>query len=259
MEIEKNLIISAPREQVWALLLNPQVMGAAVPGMQSVEALSSTEYVAVMHQKIAFINARFRLRTRIIEQRAYEYLLVEGTGEDSSVASSLKQRSEIFLRTTPEGRTELRIKVHVDLLGRLGAFGLSVMKTKADRIWEEFGANLAARFENPAPVSAACTAKPEAQASAPPSEDAVPATSASQAPPLPPAPDALSKLSARAQAPGGKGWWGRIFSSAQQTGTAPDTIYVELRRGDTVVSVQWPGARSEQCAAWLHHCLEASP
>ena len=147
MEIEKTLTVSASRERVWALLLDPQVMGGAVPGMQSIEVVSPTEYVAVMHQKISFISARFKLRTRIVEQRAPEYLRVEGTGEDTSVASSLKQRSEIFLSATPDGGTELRIKIDVDLLGRLGAFGLSVMKTKADRIWEEFGNNLAVRLE----------------------------------------------------------------------------------------------------------------
>jgi carbon monoxide dehydrogenase subunit G len=147
MEIEKRLTVAAAPAQVWALLLDPQVMAGAVPGMKSIEVISPTEYVAVMHQKISFISAKFKLRTRIVEQRAPEYLCAEGTGEDASVASSLKQRSEVFLMPTADGGTELCIKVSVDLLGRLGTFGLSVMKTKADRLWEEFGANLKARIE----------------------------------------------------------------------------------------------------------------
>ena len=53
MEIEKTLTVSAPRERVWAMLLDPNVMGGAVPGMKSIEVISPTEYVAVMHQKIA--------------------------------------------------------------------------------------------------------------------------------------------------------------------------------------------------------------
>ena len=135
MEIEKTLTVTAPPAQVWALLLDPQIMGGAVPGMKSIEVISPTEYVAEMHQKISFISAKFKLRTQIVEQRAPEYLRVEGTGEDASVASSLKQTSEVFLAPTADGGTELRIKVNVDVLGRLGAFGLSVMKTKADRLW----------------------------------------------------------------------------------------------------------------------------
>ncbi|MBL8356096.1 MAG: SRPBCC family protein [Delftia acidovorans] len=257
MEIEKTLAVSAPREQVWALLLDPQVMGGAVPGMQSIEVVSPTEYVAVMHQKISFISARFKLRTRIVEQRAPEYLRVEGTGEDTSVASSLKQRSEIFLNATPDGGTELRIKVDVDLLGRLGAFGLSVMKTKADRIWEEFGANLAARLEGGGGEPAAGEAVMQAPvpvvsapASEPAREKVVQARNS-------PAPAPASELPSTAQDLRGRGWWGRLIGSLSGEGSAgaADTIHVELRRGDTTLSVQWPGARAEQCAAWLRDCL----
>lgn len=267
MEIEKNLTVSAPREQVWALLLDPQVMGGAVPGMQSIEVVSPTEYVAVMHQKISFISARFKLRTRIVEQRAPEYLRVEGTGEDTSVASSLKQRSEIFLSATPDGGTELRLKVDVDLLGRLGAFGLSVMKTKADRIWEEFGANLAARLESDAGASAAApqpakgliqpAAEAARQAHAPvlPAPGSFPDSVKETAVPGPrssvPASSSEPPTTAKERDLRGRGWWGRLFGG---TGAA-DTIHVELRRGDTMLSVQWPGARAEQCAAWLRDCL----
>ena len=141
MEIEKTLTLAAAPQRVWELLLDPQVMGGCVPGMKSIDVISPTEYVALMHVKISFISAKFKLRTNIVEQRAPEYLRAEGTGEDASVASSLKQQSEMFLVPTADGGTELRIKVTVDVLGRLGTFGLSVMKTKADRMWEEFGAN----------------------------------------------------------------------------------------------------------------------
>lgn len=146
MDIEKSLTCAAPAERLWALLLDPQIMGACVPGMKSIEVLSETEYLAEMQVKFSFLSAKFKLRTSIVEQRQPHYLCSQGTGEDSSVASSLKQRSEIFLTEQPDGQTELRMKVQVQVLGRLGTFGLSAMKTKADRLWEEFAANLQARL-----------------------------------------------------------------------------------------------------------------
>jgi len=251
MEIEKTLTVSAPREQVWALLLDPQVMGGAVPGMKSIEVVSPTEYVAVMHQKIAFISAKFKLRTTIVAQRAPEYLRAEGTGEDASVASSLKQCSEVFLTPTPEGGTELRIKVNVDILGRLGTFGLSVMKTKADRMWEEFGDNLKARIDGGAVPTAVPVAVREAAAPAPASIAAAPAGPAPAAVVQAPAPEPV------ASEVRGNGWWGRLFGSTGTgtAGDAPDTIHVEVRRGDTTVSVRWPGQRASECAAWLRDYL----
>jgi carbon monoxide dehydrogenase subunit G len=142
MDIEKSVTLNASAEQIWALLLDPQTMGACVPGMKSIEVISDTQYLAEMHVKFSFLSAKFKLRTTVVEQRPPHYLQSQGSGEDSSVASTLKQTSEIFLTEQADGQTELCMKVQVQVLGRLGTFGLSAMKTKADRLWEEFAANL---------------------------------------------------------------------------------------------------------------------
>lgn len=146
MDIEKSLFSAAPARRIWDLLLDPKVMGACVPGMKSIEVISQTEYLAEMHVKFSFISAKFKLRTTVTEQRQPNYLRSQGTGEDSALASTLKQESEIFLIEQADGQTELRMKVHIQVLGRLGTFGLSAMKTKADRLWEEFAANLQMRL-----------------------------------------------------------------------------------------------------------------
>jgi carbon monoxide dehydrogenase subunit G len=212
MEIEKTLTIAAPAGRVWALLLDPEVMGGCVPGMQSIEVVSPTEYKALMALKIAFVSAKFRLRTTILEQRAPSYLRCEGTGEDASVASSLKQQSEMFLTEQPDGSTELRMKVKVDVLGRLGSFGLSVMKTKADRMWEEFGQNLAKLIESQedgpegpgAPDAAPVAAPVSAEAPAPLS--AVPLAA-------PVRMQDVVKAQAAALQPRRTGWWPRLLGA----------------------------------------------
>ena len=284
MEIEKTLSVSAAPEQVWALLLDPQVMGGAVPGMKSIEVISPTEYVAEMHQKISFINAKFKLRTHIVEQRAPEYLRAEGTGEDASVASSLKQTSEVFLTPTADGGTELRIKVNVDVLGRLGAFGLSVMKTKADRLWEEFGRNLAARIEAggmPTPVTASAPAATMAAACTPISApmsapiaapaQAIPtaapiAVAPAQAVPTPaaqPTAPPLQSTSAAASEPAPEGsWWSRVFGGsggarpAASAHASGQMIRVEVRQMDKTISVEWPVEAAAQCKDWLQSLMK---
>jgi carbon monoxide dehydrogenase subunit G len=250
VEIEKTLVTAAPPARVWELLLDPNVMGACVPGMESIEVISDVEYIAHMAVKIAFINARFRLHTKIVETRAPHYLRTEGTGEDASVASSLRQSSEIFLTEQDDGSTQLRIRVQVDVLGRLGTFGLSVMKTKADRMWDEFGANLLARLSPAGPVAAVPAAAPTA---APPV--AMPAMAA-------PAPLAAHNgHAAGAPAWNGKsggngGLLSRLFGRApSQRGPLSD-ICVELRRRDETIVVRWPAQHGEQCAAWLRDYLK---
>ncbi|WP_296558016.1 SRPBCC family protein [Pigmentiphaga sp.] len=285
MEIEKILTVAAPVAKVWDMLLDPTVMGSCVPGMKSIEVVSDVEYNAVIHVKISFISAKFRLKTRIVEQRAPEYLRVEGSGEDASVASSLKQQSEIFLAELPGGQTELRTKVTVDVLGRLGTFGLGIMKTKADRMWEEFSQNLATRLnggEVPGAAAVIITRVGEASAggqpgpaavarpavavspAGPASSAAVPASPAAAAPQPACAPAAGTASPRRASVNGvdatpasvsDGGWWSRLVRRA---GPARN-IHVELRRGDISMVVDWPVEDSAGCAAWLRDALSPPP
>lgn len=145
MEIEKTLTLPATPQQVWAVLLDPQAMMACVPGMESVEVLSPDAYRATMKVSFSFVSARFAFRTRIVERDEPHRLRVEGTGEESALASSLKQTTEIILQANGQ-HTRLQLKVKVDLVGRLGTFGLTPMKTKADRLWDTFGERLAERL-----------------------------------------------------------------------------------------------------------------
>ncbi|KRB99903.1 4-hydroxybenzoyl-CoA reductase [Hydrogenophaga sp. Root209] len=243
MEIEKTLSLDAPPARVWALLLDPNAMGACVPGMESIEVVSDDEYVAVMKVKMAFISARFKLKTRIVERDEPRYLHAEGTGEDASVASSLKQNSEMWLGEREGGGTTLRMKVRVDVLGRMGTFGLGVMKTKADRMWDEFGVNAAARL--------AGAAAPQTPAPALP--DAAPEGRSEGAPEMVQAaakvePPAAAPLPAMARTVAAVGFWARLFG---RTPAGGQDIRVELRRGDTTLTVHWPVLASQDCAAWL--------
>jgi carbon monoxide dehydrogenase subunit G len=235
VEIEKTLTVAASQQQVWDLLLDPQIMAGCVPGMQSIEVISPTEYVALVHVKISFISAKFKLRTTIAEQRAPSYLRVEGVGEDASVASSFKQQSEIFLDTAASGGTELRLKVKVDLFGRLGTFGLNVMKTKADRMWDEFATNLAARIDQPGAAPPGLPLPATAQARG----------AAAAAPSAP---------SAASAAPPAASWWSRLLSR-RPSAANHSVIRVEVQRGEQTVRVEWPLAGASACQDWLRELL----
>lgn len=289
MEIEKTLALAAPAARVWALLLDPNVMGGCVPGMQSIEVVSDTEYISQIHVKIAFVSAKFKIKTTIVDQRAPHYLRTVGTGEDTSVASSLKQESELFLTELPDGGTELRIKVQVDVLGRLGTFGLSVMKTKSDRMWDEFCANLVARIapqmegavdlatphstvaaqvaplephtvQGPASTAATATQAAAARPATVATGVASPAASAPSAPvavaskPTATAASTAVAAAAPVMVKTQGGWWSRWFARAPQR--ASTDICIEIRRGDTTVNVLWPMQRANECGRWLADYLK---
>lgn len=252
MEIDKSLSLDATASRVWALLLDPQAMGACVPGMESIEVLSPDEYKAVMKVKIAFVSARFTLRTRIVERREALYLKAEGAGEDAAVASSLKYTSEIFLTERPDGGTDLKIKVHVDLLGRMGNFGLSVMKTKADRLWDEFGVQLADQLAGKPAAESAVAQSPslengQANLGRAQAEGASCPGQANGLESTPP----FAAITAEPA-----GLWVRCLRAMgiQPSLGSVDTgsIVVEIKRPDqTQIRVVWPQSQYAECLQWL--------
>lgn len=261
MDFEKNLVIAAPVDRVWELLLDPKVMAGCVPGTQSVEVLSETEYLAQLQVKISFVSAKFKIKTKILETRPPNYLRSEGSGEEASVGSSLKQSSELFLTDLGNGKTELRMKIKVDVLGRLGTFGLNVMKTKADRMWDEFGANFTAKA-----VSAETQSSNSCNESAKNLTDAENHQQPSIKAPLKAAsvsgePRPQSSYEAiKLVEPVKGGWWQRTFGSGKKEGLEgmrrSTDIYIEVTSGDKVVRVLWPADAAPDCTAWLKDYLK---
>ena len=256
MEIDKSLSLDASASRVWTLLLDPQAMGACVPGMESIEVLSPDEYKAVMKVKIAFVSARFTLRTRIVERREARYLKAQGMGEDAAVASSLKYTTEIFLADRPDGGTDLQMKVHVDLLGRMGNFGFSVMKTKADRLWDEFGVQLAVQLAQVPPAALAGLPNPLPKTD---QADHGPAQSNAAPTPFQQTLNATSKPSV-AQLARPESLWSRCLRAigVQPSLGAADSesIVVEIKRPDqTQIRVVWPQSQSTECVQWLRDVM----
>ncbi|WP_346913810.1 SRPBCC domain-containing protein [uncultured Roseibium sp.] len=243
MEIELSSVIGAPIQRLWDTLLDPNTMAKCVPGMQSIEVISDREYLAEVKVKIAFISARFKVRTVVTEMTPPTVLVSESTGEDSSVGSSLKAVSEMALTAVDEARTELRVKVKATVMGRLGTLGLNPMRTKAERMWEEFCRNLEAALEAPVEAVAAPTeAVSPVPAGTPVASEPAPAPVQAT-----PAVDTAS-VSAPAGLPVKKkglfGWLCRTQPSSQE-------IRVEIRRNGTHVIVHWPADQKDQCLTWL--------
>ncbi len=241
MEINKTLILNASAQQIWELLLDPHAMAECVPGMQSIEVVSPEEYKASMKVKVSFISATFSLRTRIVEKQESRYLKAEGTGKDAAVASSLKHVTELFITERGDGISELKIKVNVDLLGRMGSFGLTVMKTKADRLWDEFGVKLAERLSSP--VNDSLINKSETAGADPAATiSVIPATLSASA--LPTAYEVQVS------------WWARLLKTVGiqpfDAAASGKFIVIEVQRPDqSKIRIEWPADKSHECAQWL--------
>jgi carbon monoxide dehydrogenase subunit G len=237
MELEFRHRFDAAPETLWAVLLDPDRVGACVPGMQAVTVISDMEYRARIRVKIAFISAHFDIRTVITQAEPPAFLRAEASGEDGKIGSSVKAQVEMRLSPQGGGGTELCVHARADVLGRLGTLGLNPMRTKAEGMWSQFCEALAANLSagddgtgSPKEARAGVLATPERAPSR-------------GAPDAPASPGALVPIGKR---PGWLSW----------LRPAPAPFRAEVERNGTRVVITCPADQAALCLAWLDRHME---
>jgi carbon monoxide dehydrogenase subunit G len=230
MDLEFRHHFDATPEALWLVLLDPDRVGACVPGMQSVSVISDTEYRARIRVKIAFISAHFDIRTVITKTDPPHLLRAEASGEDGKIGSSVSAKVEMRLTPTGDNQTELCVKARADVLGRLGTLGLNPMRTKAEGMWGQFCEALALQLQ----LSGGF---PAAEAAASPTSTIAPA---SRAPVMAsPVPAATKRRS---------GWLSWFAPRSE-------VFRAEIERNGSRVVLTCPPDQAELCLAWLDRNL----
>ena len=165
MLIEGQFPIAAPPDALIGHLLDARLMASCLPGCESLEPLPDDRYRAVIVVALAGIKARFNLLVEITRKDEHNVWSVT-RGEEGGNASSLHAHSQVSLAPTAEG-TLVGYRSEVAVTGRLGRFGLGMMKKQAQNMGEEFAVNLRAKLEQLRAQAGGTPAAPSAAAAAP--------------------------------------------------------------------------------------------
>lgn len=147
MKLEGSFSVAAPRPAVWAAIRDPGVMARCIPGCEMAEQIDDSSYRAVVGVKFGPISARFNLVVEIEEEIAPESVRSRTRGEEGTRASVLSSDNLLTLSEPEPGRTEVVWSADVNLSGRLGKYGLGLMRKKAESLSAEFVRAFSARLE----------------------------------------------------------------------------------------------------------------
>lgn len=147
MRIAGSFIVAASRERVFAEITNPVVMASCIPGCEAIEIIDPKTYRARILVEIGPIKARFNLIVEVTVAEPPARVVSVTRGEEGSRASMLSSNNELLLAPTVEGATEVKYVSEVSVTGRLGKFGLGVMKKKAESLSAKFADAFRGKFE----------------------------------------------------------------------------------------------------------------
>lgn len=82
MKIEGTHEIKAPRERVYALLTDPEVLRRCIPGCESLEKIEENAYAATLKAGVGMVKGTFKGNVKLAEMRPPEHyrLAVDGKG-----------------------------------------------------------------------------------------------------------------------------------------------------------------------------------
>jgi carbon monoxide dehydrogenase subunit G len=134
--------LAAPRETVWKMLIDPEVLKACIPGCESLEVIGENEFQAVAVNKIGPVKAKFKGKVRLTDLDPPNGYKISGEG-DGGVAGFAKGGASVAL-TTNESGTLLSYNVEAQIGGKLAQLGQRLINGAAKKLADDFFVRFAA-------------------------------------------------------------------------------------------------------------------
>ncbi|MDB4169256.1 carbon monoxide dehydrogenase subunit G [Planktomarina sp.] len=136
MELSDEIIINAPKEQVYAALNNPEILKQCIPGCEELIKHSDTELEAKVVLKVGPVKAKFSGDVQLDTAGAPDAFSLTGQG-NGGAAGYAKGGADVTL-TTDGGTTILRYKAKADIGGKLAQLGSRLIQGTAKKLATKF-------------------------------------------------------------------------------------------------------------------------
>ncbi len=121
MKLEGEYVFDGPREAVWELVRDPEVLATALPGTQSLEKISESEYAGKMHVRIGPVSGVFDGKIVVSDEVPPESytLAVDGRGAPGFANGT----GHVQLFEQDDGKTLMQYEGDMQVGGRLANVG----------------------------------------------------------------------------------------------------------------------------------------
>ena len=145
MELNDEVVINAPRDQVYAALNDPEILKECIPGCEELIQHSDTDLEAKVVLKVGPVKARFAGNVRLDKSGAPGAFSLSGEGSGGT-AGFAKGGADVTLEEDGDG-TILRYSARVDIGGKLAQLGSRLIQSTAKKLSAKFFTKFAETFD----------------------------------------------------------------------------------------------------------------
>lgn len=165
MKLEGEHVFNGPREAVWEMFYDPEVLASAVPGMDKLDLVAENVYEGVMNVRIGPVSGKFQGKLSLTDVVAPESLTLNVDGRGAPGFG--KGVGKATFTEQPDGTTLLKYDGDMSIGGALASVGQrmidSVAKSMIRTAFETLDKALEARLAAKASGSEVVDFKPPTQ------------------------------------------------------------------------------------------------
>src|SRR5215468_93417 len=141
MNMSGEVQLPAPQETVWQKLNDAEVLKVCIPGCETLDKISDTEFQAVATNKVGPVKARFKGKVKLTDLDPPNGYKISGEG-DGGIAGFAKGGATVTL-SDKDGGTLLSYNVEAQIGGKLAQLGQRLINGAAKKLADEFFTNFA--------------------------------------------------------------------------------------------------------------------
>jgi carbon monoxide dehydrogenase subunit G len=138
--IEGEERIAAPLQKVWESLNDPEVLKVCIPGCQSLDKVSDTDFSASVIMKIGPIKATFQGGVTLKNLNPPHSYTISGEGK-GGVAGFAKGGADVKLMEDGTDTTVLTYQAKADVGGKIAQLGSRLITSTSKKLAGEFFSN----------------------------------------------------------------------------------------------------------------------
>lgn len=135
MTLSGSRLFHAPRDRVWRLFTDPQVLARSTPGCERLDPVGDDEYEAILSVGISAIKGTFKGRLALVDKTPPEgyTLRIEGSGAPGFV----KGEGRLTLEEQADG-TLVTVDGQAQVGGLIASVGQRLIGSAARHLMEQF-------------------------------------------------------------------------------------------------------------------------
>ena len=132
MKFAGTVDIAAPRDRVWAFVIDPNQVGQCGPGVESIEVIDDTHYKATAKVGVGFISARFVVNMEMVDPEPPNRANVKAHGQ--APGSAVDATASMTLSDGADGGTRMDWQADVAIAGSLASIGARLIEGTANKM-----------------------------------------------------------------------------------------------------------------------------